>query len=67
MLQSGNGCDELNVVTGNRVTQEACANAVSTVAKPQERTTDFPAVAPRTHQSSPVWHHADSEILGGHR
>ena len=50
MLQSGNGCDELNVVTGNRVTQEACANAVSTVAKPQERTTDFPAVAPRTHQ-----------------
>jgi hypothetical protein len=38
------GSDELNVVTGNGVTQEACANAISTVAKPQERTTDSASV-----------------------
>jgi len=39
MLQLGNGCDELNVMTGNRVTQEACVNGISTAVKPQERTT----------------------------
>jgi len=40
MLRLGNGCDELNVATGNRFMQEACENAISTVAKRQERTTD---------------------------
>ena len=30
MLRLGNGCDELNVATGNRFMQETCANAIST-------------------------------------
>jgi hypothetical protein len=32
MLRLGDGCDELNVVTGNRVTQEICAKASRTIA-----------------------------------
>jgi hypothetical protein len=32
MLRLGNGCDELNVVTGNGVTLEICAKASRTIA-----------------------------------
>jgi len=52
MLQSGNGCDELNVVTANRARKKPVQKHFNRRSGP-ERTTDSPAVAPRTHQSSP--------------
>ena len=35
MLQSGNGCDELNVVTANRVHARTLRKSISTVAQAQ--------------------------------
>ena len=66
MLQSGNGCDELNVVTANRVTQEDCAKAFQPSLRPRAQ------LIPQQLCREPikalqVWHHADNEILGGHR
>ena len=67
MLQSGDGGDELNVVTEIGSRKKVAQNAISTVAQAQSA-----ELIPRQLRREPinalqVWHHADNEILGGHR
>jgi hypothetical protein len=67
MLQSGNGCDELNVVTANRVHARRLRKSVSTVAQAQSAQLIPQQLRREPINALQVWHHADNEILGGHR
>jgi hypothetical protein len=67
MLQSGNGCDELNVVTANRVHARRLRKSVSTVAQAQSAQLIPQQLRREPINALQVWHYADNEILGGHR
>jgi hypothetical protein len=66
MLQSGNGCDELNWLPQIGSRKEAAQKHFN------RRSGQSAQLIPQQLRREPikalqVWHHADNEILGGHR
>src|SRR5438128_10742363 len=58
MLQLGDGCDELNVVTANRVTPEGCAKAFQPSLRPRAHNWFPSSCAENASKLSEFGHHA---------
>jgi len=64
MLRLGNGCDELKCGDGHA---RRLRKSISAVAQAQSAQLIPQQLYREPIKALQVWHHADNEILGGHR